>query len=118
MIPTSGTHNCPMGFSGWEERGPRCPFLEKLQKHLDPWLPWRSLAHLQGEQGRCVLPPGAPHRGTRESQDKDWPRGVSNRLGASRRWESRDQPAEHLPQSLGFIGPFPFVDGNWRLKLL
>ena len=57
---------------------------------------------------------GAPGR----ARDKDWPQGVSNRLGASRRWDSRDQPAEPLPQSLSFIGPFPFVDGNWWLKLL
>ena len=44
--------------------------------------------------------------------------GLGGEQEASGRWESRDQPAEPLPQSLGFIGPFPFVAGNWQLKLL
>lgn len=44
--------------------------------------------------------------------------GLGGEQQASGRWESRDQPAEPLPQALGFIGPFPFVDGNRQLKLL
>ena len=66
--------------------------------------PW---PHLQGEHGRRVLPPGAPHRGPQEARDEeDRPRkvgsrpgasGVGGNPGASRAWASVLRLLRNLP---------------------